>query len=121
MLVRLNSSTSGEMIMFAEHARWLFDIIGKDCGARGVFTCEQLPDAIARLKTACEAEKQALRAAERKAHEEGFEEEEDLNDEDHKSGRVGVHLVQRATPLIHLMEWTHQEKGFILWEADRDF
>lgn len=121
MLVKFNSNTSGDMIMFAEHARWLFEIIGKEGTARGVFTCEQLPDAIARLKTAIEEEKQILQAAERKAREEGLEEEEDLNDEDHKSGRVGIHLGQRATPLVHLMEWTLKEKGFILWEADCDF
>ena len=47
-----------------------------------------------------------------------FEEEAD---EEHKSGRVGVHLAQRATPLIHLMEWTQKENGFILWEAPYDF
>ena len=52
MLVRLTSSTSGDMIMFAEHARRLFEIVGKECTARGVFTCEQLPEAITRLKEA---------------------------------------------------------------------
>ena len=31
MLVRINSNTSGDMIMFAEHLRLLFDIIGKEC------------------------------------------------------------------------------------------
>ena len=122
MLVRFNSSTSGEMIMFAEHVRWLFDLIGKECTARGVFTCEQLPEAIAKLKAAIAKEREALHLAEQKAPAEGcYEEEEDLDDEDHKSGRVGIHLCQRATPLIHLMEWTLGEKGFILWEADHDF
>lgn len=121
MLVRLNSSTSGEMIMFAEHARQLFDIIGKECTARGVFVKEQLPDAIARLHHAVEEEKKLLIEVEHKARREGIDEEEDEADEEHKSGRAGVHLGQRATPLIHLMEWTQKESGFILWEADKDF
>lgn len=121
MLVRMNSSTSGEMIMFAEHARKLFDIIGKDCTARGVFTCEQLPEAISRLKTAVSADNQAVRIAERQAREGGIDpEEEAMEDEEFKAG-IGVHLGQRAAPLMHLMEWTLKEKGFILWEADRDF
>ena len=121
MLVRLTSSTSGEMIMFAEHLCLLFKIIGKECTSRGVFTAEQLPEAIARLKQAIQEEKTVLHEALCKAHEEGLEEDEDLTDEDHKSGRVGVHLAQRAHPLLHLMEWTLKEKGFILWETEKDF
>ena len=57
MLIKLTSNTSGEMIMFAEHAHQLFEIIGKECTATGVFTTEQLPEAIARLHQAVEAEK----------------------------------------------------------------
>ena len=60
MLVKLTSSTSGEMIMFAKHARRLFEIIGKECTARGVFIAEQLPEAIDKLHRAVNDEKQAL-------------------------------------------------------------
>ena len=121
MLVRLTSNTSGEIIMFAEHARRLFDIIGKKCTAEGVFTKEQLPEAIATLQHAVKEEKAALQEAERKAREAGVEAEENVDDEDHKSGRVGINLGQRAHPLINLMEWTLKEGGFILWKAERDF
>lgn len=122
MLIRLTSNTSGEMIMFAEHARRLFEIIGKECTARGVFTREQLPEAIEKLHCAVNEEKAALHAAEQRAHEAGVDEdEENEQDEEHKSGHVGVHLGQRAQPLINLMEWTHKEHGFILWEAASDF
>ena len=111
------------MIMFAEHARQLFEIIGKECTARGVFVKEQLPEAITRLHYAVEEERKALREAEQKARLDGVDEGEDEADDERKSGRNGVHvhLGQRATPLIHLMEWTQKEDGFILWEADRDF
>ncbi len=121
MLVTLTSNTSGEIIMFAVHLRHLFDIIGKECTARGVFTKEQLPDAIAKLHHAINEEKVALHEAERRAHEKGLDEDEDTADEDHKSGRVGVHLGQRAHPLLNMMEWTLKEGGFILWEASKDF
>ena len=121
MLVRMNSSTAGEMVMFAEHVRRLFDIIGKECTAQGVFTCEQLPEAITRLKEAIAEENRVLKAAERQAHEEGLEpEDEVVEDEEYRSG-AGIHLGQRAAPFIHLMEWTLKEKGFILWEAAHDF
>ena len=58
MLVRLTSSTSGEMIMVAEHAHDLFGWMGKECVAHGVFTEEQLPEAIAKLYQGVEKEKQ---------------------------------------------------------------
>ena len=119
MLVRLTSSTSGEMIMYAEHLCQLFKIIGKECTARGVFTAEQLPEAIARLQFAVHEENVALHDAASKANEEGLDDEQ--TNEDHKSGRVGVHLAQRAHPLIKLMEWTLKEEGFILWETGKDF
>ena len=115
MLVKLTSNTSGEIIMFAEHLHALFEIIGKECTPRGVFTKEQLPEAIAKLHHAVEEEKKTLHEAKIIAHEKG------LDEEDHKSGQVGVHLGQRAHPLIRMMEWTLKEQGFILWECDKEF
>ena len=121
MLVRLTSSTSGEMIMFAKHARRLFEIIGKECTARGVFTAEQLAPAIASLHAAVDEEKLAA-----KRH---AEDEPQAEDEPHEKDEVGadhqadaqIRLGQRAQPLINLLEWTAKEKGFVLWEADHDF
>ena len=127
MLVRLTSSTSGEMIMFAEHAHRLFEIIDKECTARGVFSKEQLPEAIGKLKQAVAEEKQALleaEHAERAARAEGIKEpEEDASktDKDAAPESDEISLCQRAHPMIHLMELTLKEDGFILWEADQDF
>ena len=123
MLVRLTSNTSGEMIMFAEHARRLFEIVGKECTARGVFTTEQLPAAIARLRQAVQDDRQAQQSGERQDPRDGVDEREE--DEEHaearKAGRIGVSLGQRAQPLINLLEWTQKEGGFVLWEAEHDF
>ena len=126
MLVRLTSSTSGEMIMFAKHARRLFEIVGKECTARGVFIAEQLPEAIEKLHRAVNDEKHALLEAERRARANHDDEDEDpeekaAREEEYMAGRIGVHLGQRAQPLINLMEWTLKEGGFILWETDKDF
>ncbi len=117
MLVRLTSSTSGEMVMFAEHAHDLFKQIGKACTARGVFSTEQLADAIACLQRLVEEEKQeARRQAEEPqsappAEAEGGEEK----------AEPCISLAQRAIPLLHLMQWTQKEGGFILWECTQDF
>ena len=71
-------------------------------------------------------EKQAWFEAERRAHANHEDEDEDpeekaAREEEYMAGRIGVHLGQRAQPLINLMEWTHKEGGFILWEAAKDF
>lgn len=122
MLVKLTSNCSGEIVMFAEHLHVLFEIIGKECTPRGVFTTEQLPEALAKLHQAVEEEKQALHEEGLNARETNVDEEKDeMADKDHKSGRIGVHLGQRAHPLIRMMEWTLKEKGFILWECSGDF
>ncbi len=126
MLVRLTSSTSGKMVMFAEHAHELFSWIGKECVAHGVFTTEQLPEAIAHLRRGMEEEKLArkrnaeeMRAAEKNAG--NHSEEEDESDDKKKPVEEKISLAQRALPLIHLMEWTQKEGGFIVWEAREDF
>ncbi len=118
MLVKLTSSTSGEVILFAEHAHRLFEIIGKECTARGVFALEQLPDAMARLRQAVEGEKAATpRVAQAQPVRAGHDKAEDTDAD--KPDAVG--LAQRAYPLIRLMERTQNEGGFILWEAASDF
>lgn len=135
MLIKLTSSTSGEVVMFARHARRLFEIIGKECTARGVFTFEQLPAALACLYQAVDEEKLAakLRTEEERAgrkvppdderdaaEADGSADEDDEHAAERKA-REHVNLGQRARPLINLMEWTVKEKGFILWEAAQDF
>ncbi|GHU04715.1 hypothetical protein FACS1894158_05600 [Betaproteobacteria bacterium] len=117
MLVRLTSNTSGNMIMFAEHARVLFGWIGKECSAHGVFTKEQLSGAIACLRRGAEEEKLAI-AQQTKEKEVG---EEDADEDKKNRSSEPVTLGQRAQPLIQLMERTQKEGGFILWEAPENF
>ena len=133
MLVRFNSSTSGEMVMLARHARILFDVMDKATTARGVFTTEQLPHAIAALQQAIEEDKRIEREcvessspSDEPVHDErsplALPAEEEENESDApRSGDAPVLLRQRAVPLIHLMEWTLKEAGYIVWEAEKDF
>lgn len=129
MLVSLTSSTSGNMVMLAEHLHRLFEILGKDCTARGIFTLEQLPSAIERLKVLVETDRLASHLYEqrREAQAEKIDESEaedddwDKEDDDDVQAEMPVWLGQRAAPLLRLMERTLQEKGFILWQANSDF
>ncbi len=66
-LVVFRSKAAGEIYMFAETARRIFDILGKDDTPRGVITADQVPDALARLTAAVDAEKEALRAAQQQS------------------------------------------------------
>lgn len=117
MLVRLTSSTSGEVLMFAEHAHRLFEVIGKECTARGVFSEEQLAGAIAALRRAVDDERHAARSG-GEGQQPQAEDDEEVGDNEPEE-KVG--LGQRAVPLIRLMQQTLKEKGFILWEASADF
>lgn len=111
MLVKFTSNTSGEIIMFAEVARRLFDILGKEGSARGVFTLEQLSEAVEKLRQAAGEKNMGQSAG---AVQDGGE-----ASGGGKSPPVG--LAQRAFPLIELMERTRKDEGFILWEAAQDF
>ena len=111
MLVKFTSSTSGQIMMFAQVARQLLDLVGKDCSARGVITTEQLPEAIERLRAA---------TAEHKTHSTTHGEADNEDGSDEQDGSP-IGLGQRAYPMIELLEWTRKEDGFVLWEAAKDF
>jgi hypothetical protein len=124
VLVRLTSNTSGKMIMLAEHAHVFFGWIGKEATARGVFTREQLPEAIARLRQGVDEEKrdEEKRAREKQKREDGNGNgEEKAGEDEEKRPGEPVTLARRAQPLLRLMEQTLKEGGFILWEAGGDF
>lgn len=112
MLVKFDSNVAGEMIMFADVARRLLQLAGKECTARGVILAEQVPEIVARLRRAVAADKVTEPAAET-GHDTADDGEETPQH---------VSLGRRAQPFIELLELTARDKdGFVLWEAPRDF
>jgi len=112
MLFVFKSDASADVIMFGEAARKLLAIVGKDPeDAKGIITVAQLPDAIARLNAAIEADK--ARQAARRAEEEEEEEEEV------EAGRTGiaapVSLAQRAWPLLDMLQLSRKESVPVVW------
>jgi hypothetical protein len=106
MLVKFDSNVAGEMLMFADVARRLLTVAGKECTARGVILAEQIPEIVDRLRLAAAADKAAHGGA-------TGGDEEDAN---------VVSLGRRAQPFIEFLELTAREKGgFVIWEAARDF
>jgi hypothetical protein len=118
MLVTLTSGSSGKIIMFDDVAHRLFAIIGKECTARGVFTKEQLPDAIAKLQRALADEKNSPDPNHSNNSNHSPEDKED--DEEDRSLPV-IGLAQRAHPFIEMMELTRKDDGFVMWHADHSF
>lgn len=110
MLVRFDSTETGEVLMYAETARTLLEIVGKECSARGVFTREEMPAAVARLRAAVAA---AGRPPEPK----------DAEEEAERAREPVVGLSQRAWPLMDMLERTAMSRGeaHVVWEAAAPF
>lgn len=109
-LVVFRSKAAGEIFMFAETARRIFEIIGKAEAPRGVITAEQVPEALARLTAAVEEEKAQLKAAQAQA-----DEAERRGEADADAGARAITLAQRAYPLIEMLRAAQKKKVEVTW------
>ncbi|WP_371323839.1 DUF1840 family protein [Dechloromonas sp. ZY10] len=110
MLVRFESSETGEILMYAETARALLQAMGKECTARGVFLQPEMLAAAAALR-------EAMRAAPPAPDE---AEEAECRRE---KKPLPVSFGQRAWPLLDALERTAKAgpEANIIWEAASDF
>jgi hypothetical protein len=58
MLVTFKSEADADIVMYRKHAEPILQMLGKDV-ERGILTPEELPQAIAQLEAAIEADRQA--------------------------------------------------------------
>jgi hypothetical protein len=115
MLITFKSKVGADVLMFGDTARQLLSLLDKDGNAaQGIVTVEQLPEAIARLESAIEAERRRQNA--KSANEIEAEEEAEA-----EAGRTGmaapVNLAQRAWPLLDLLRCAHTSKEPVTWDA----
>ena len=111
-LVIFRSNVAADIVMFAENAQRIFEIIGRPESARGVITAAQVPDALQRLTAAVDQEKEQLKAASAQGNDEG-------------GGRKGVEdlrarggtLSQRAFPLIQMLRAAEKKNADVSWGA----
>lgn len=108
MLVQFVSSETGEVLMYANTAKVLLEIVGKETTARGTFTQAEMAGAA-----------EALREAVRQAAQPADEDEEAVE----KKKEPAVGLGQRAWPLIDMLERTGRSgpEAHIVWEASANF
>lgn len=111
MLYVFKSAACADVIMFGDIAKQLVQILGKDPeDARGIVTAEQLPEAIARLRAAVEADR--LRQREQRPADDDDDDEPDPE----RSGMAApVSLAQRAWPLLDMLERSHKEAVPVVW------
>jgi len=104
LLITFRSDADADVMMYRKHAEPILKLLGKE-PERGIFTPEQLPEAIAKLEAACEAdrerERRQLAEAEAEAEASG------------KPLPVGFH--QRAWPLLQMMKHALAEKKPVVW------
>ena len=109
MLVTFTSKVDADVLMMADHAKLVLRAAGKDVSTgiaeRGVFTVEQLEDAIKKLEKAIANDRP----------EDELRQHED--DDDNNKGSDVVILEQRAYPLLSMMRKALAAKENIMWET----
>lgn len=107
MIVTFTSKLDADVIMMDDQAKLVLGAAGKDVSQgvpeRGVFSPEQLSEAITRLENAVAAEKPPA-------------EEEDHDDENTKKKDV-VLLAQRVYPLLAMLRNAKQGDTSVMWET----
>ena len=109
-LVVFRSKAAGEIFMFAETARRILAIVGKEDAPRGVISAEQIGDALARLSAAVEEEKEQIRQAREEA-ERAQRRGEPADDE---SARA-ITLAQRSHPLLEMLRAAQKKRVDVTW------
>lgn len=110
MLIVFESRAAARILMLGEHALPVLRAAGKEVGStlpeRGIFTVEQLPEAIAYLEEAIAAD-------------EGYVPEDDDEDHPHPMAEK-VSLTQRAYPLLDMLRKARAMDTEVMWSpADK--
>jgi hypothetical protein len=108
MIYQFKSRATGSVIMTKPVAEWILKIVGKEPGATGIVTVDQMPAAIAALRKAIDEERATL-AEEAGGGPQGAPEVS--ADED----AYPVSLAQRAFPFIEMLEAAHKAGKDVTW------
>lgn len=110
MLVTFSSKVDANILMLGDHAKAVLSVAGKNIAdgvpERGVFSAEQLPDAIHKIEAAITAETSQPTL--------------DADDPDEPKPHPlteHVRLGQRAYPLLQMMKKAQAAGAPVLWEA----
>jgi len=107
-LIVFRSKAAGEIFMFAETARRILAIVGKEDTPRGVISAEQVGEALARLAAAVDEEKAQVERAREDA------EQAQRRGEPAEGGRA-ITLGQRAYPLLEMLRAAQRKRVDVTW------
>ncbi|MBP9655466.1 MAG: DUF1840 domain-containing protein [Rhodocyclaceae bacterium] len=107
-LVVFRSKAAGEIFMFAETARRILAIIGRQDTPRGVIGAEQVGDALVRLAAAVDEEKAQIERSREEA-------EQAQRRGEPAAGEGAVTLGQRAYPLLEMLRAAQKKKVDVTW------
>ena len=106
MIVTFKSPAAGDVIMFGDNAKQMMKLMGKSPDDKGIVTVEQLPDAIAGLRAAIDADKAARQRA---------ASTDESDDPERRGMGANVSVAQRAVPLLELLEWAQRKGKPVTW------
>lgn len=107
MIVKFQSVATADVITFADVARALLKVLGKEPTARGVIVPEDMPEALARLAA----------LGHREGEPQALPEDSGVGVEAHEL----VALSQRAQPFIRMLDRAHLAGKPVTWTAAQDF
>jgi len=110
-IITFQSKESGELIMFQETVERIFKLLGKKLNPQGVFTPEELPEAIRKIREEIQREKEirdAYREQEEAAFRAGVVEKD-------KEKEPPVFFSQRAVPLLEMLETAQKYNIPVTW------
>lgn len=107
MIVKFQSVSTADVITFADVARVLLKILGKEPTARGVITPEEMPEALARLAALKQQEGKPGTALE----------DSGVGVEPHE----WIALSRRAEPFLRMLDRAHLAGKAVTWTAAADF
>jgi Domain of unknown function (DUF1840) len=105
MLYKFKSKAAGDVIMLAATGQRVLGILGKDAGAQGIITPEQMQGAMAALQAAIADEEAQQQAAIADAKSKG----------ETPPSFEAINLRKRAWPLVEMMQRSAKEATPITW------
>jgi hypothetical protein len=105
MLVKFTSTATGSITMFGDIATQLIKMLGATGKVPGAMSAEDLPAAIAQLKT--------------KLAQQASIDGEVKDDDDEDKSKQPISLSSRAVPLIDLLQRASDKQAPVMWETLR--
>lgn len=106
MLITFKCRAAPDVVMLENLAQYLVGIVGKQLGARGVISHDELPAAISKLEAAIVTDKREIAEHEGHFHE---------GEEGHEPHELPIGLAQRAFPFLDMLRAAQRENADVLW------